>query len=257
MENLQLPRSGPFSVDSGFAPKKIFSAAALGIVLLALSGGALWLTRENTLKVLHVKRVWSSGTTAEGGIAFEGEVQTTNFVFKSYELTVDFELANGEVQRFECEFDRFFTGPDEGDPMEVRYLPEDPSQATTSWQHDAMGHMWSWIAITLVMGVVAGAGSLWLVANAIATVRKVKELARSGQLIAVDVLEAKVVESDKVTTVTLKLKLPGGGETSEQYQEGKTDPHFLDNGARVVVLSSLDGQRVHLLRHDGYPLLLE
>jgi len=253
-KDLGLPRTGPFAVEDGFATKTVLKATAVAVLLAALSGVTGWLTVSNVGKVLHVQRVWAEGVDAGGEVGFEGEVTTRNFVLKSYDLEIQFQDRLGRVRSFDCEFDRFFTGPEERDPIEVRYLEDDPAQATTSWQHDAVPHMWIWILITAAMAVGAATGAVYMVASAVATVGRVKELARSGQLIAVEVIEAEAQVVEKVTTVTMKLALPGGGETKHVFQEGKTDPYLVDDGTRVLALASLDGLTIHPLRHDGHPI---
>ena len=88
-----------------------FFGAVVGI---AMSGYAAYLANG----LLRVARIWDRGIPSTGELAYEGDVTTHNLIFKDYHLNFTFQH-DGREQKVETEFVRFFTGPDQGDPVEL------------------------------------------------------------------------------------------------------------------------------------------
>ena len=70
----------------------------------------------------------------------------------------DAEPEQGQPIEFEADFFRWFTGPGSGDPVEVRYLAADPSEAVLSWQ---AGAVWQQYASGALMVLGIGGLCLW------------------------------------------------------------------------------------------------
>jgi hypothetical protein len=75
-------------------------------------------------------------------------------MLKHYDLDVRFLTAEGEQREVEAEFFRFFTGPDEGDTMTVRYLKSDPGVAVSSWEHEGTTHGWGLLGFTVFIALL-------------------------------------------------------------------------------------------------------
>lgn len=256
MKAIKVPQQGPFKVRTFYPIKMILGAIFLSILSLAFAAGMLWFSHKTFNNIQHTTKIWTQGVTAQGEVDFDGTVTTRRGFFKSYELKVTFELPSGQTQIFEVEFERFFDGPNRSDPLSVRYLQADPSQATTSWQYEGRYHQWAWFGMMLALGFLFSFSAPWVLYKNFKTVGKVKSLARKGQLIAVDIVRTQEASAHGKTTVSLWLRLPNGKEEKHNFVRGKQDPAFLGEQNQVIVLASLDGQRCYLLRHDLYPLAL-
>lgn len=254
----ELPRSGPFTVKSGSVWTKTLGAVAFGLLILALGIGMFGYGVWSGSEVWRVRTVWADGAEVGEPLSLRGEVTTTNLIFNSYELEVDYMHPQVGVTIAKVDFFTWFTGPSENDPMTLRVL-DDPTQAVTSWQADHLWHGVAWAVIAMGMGAVIGGGGAVLLGAAVTTHRRIFRLADRGRIARADIVDVSRAESNGVVTVTLQVRVPPGSELiSVNYQGGKSDPVILDETEDrppgVVVLTDAEGSEAHLMRHDGWPL---
>ncbi len=255
---MELPKRGPFKVASGWASKTMMKGFAwflfLGGMGAAALGGGIYMTSGK----LKIANIWENGVEAlDAGI--KGEVTTTNFVAKEYDLEMQYLTKDGKVLKAQTEFFRWFTGPEQGDKYTVRYLEADPSVATLSWAYDARWHGYVLVFILFAIGLLMlGVG--WMVGKGEwEEVSKAKRLARGGTLVAMDITDSYQTVDEESGSVTItftlghaKLKEPGAYTADSEDKM----PLLLENeeGSAVVALLDDARQEYVVLRHDQIPL---
>jgi hypothetical protein len=205
--------------------------------------------------LLKVSSTWNDGVEAlQAGI--QGEVTTTNFVFKDYDLDLKYLTKDGKVVDSRSEFFRWFSGPDQGDKYTIHYLEGDPKQATLSWAYEARFHGWVFALLMLGLGaLMLFAG--WAVASGEwSDVTDAKRLARSGKLVAMELTDVQqVADAEGGVTVHFtfthpKLKEPGRYVADSDAKM----PWTLDDGAALLaLLDDVRGEYL-VLRAGGLPL---
>lgn len=249
---LSLPAQGPFQLRGDFAPKEVAKAVVWSLFGLGLGALMAWGAVTELRAVAHTARVWEAGVEASGDILYEGSVTTHAAILVDYDLEVTFSLDDGTPVTFDSDFTRFFTGPDEGDPIQVRYLPDDPGQAATSWQHEALTDTRIWAGICALMAVGSPAMGLYLVWLSLSTLRKGKSLAQTGRIVAARLVDLKTVQNNTVVRVTYAL--PTGQTAKNEFLLKSGQPFVLEGGEEILALSSADGATCMALRNDGWPL---
>lgn len=245
--------SGPFPLRSDY-PRREW-VRALGLCLLftvvgtPMSGYAAYLVKD----LLRIVSVWDRGVPAESEVSYDGKVSTHSLILKDYDLKVTFS-AGATHPTVDCDFVRFFTGPDEGDPIEVHYLADDPTQAVISWQREGLVHGAVWAILAAALGVTMLAGTIYTIVSTRKTVALVLELARGGDLHMVAVEEAKVGGTAQAPELNVAFRTPSGDVAKQKFMTKRAAPLFTNDGQGALALVSMDGRRAHLLHHDGYPL---
>jgi hypothetical protein len=226
----------------------------LGGIGAAALGGGVYMTSGK----LKIANIWENGVEAlDAGI--KGEVKTTNFVAKEYDLEMQYLTKDGKVLKAETDFFRWFTGPEQGDKYTVRYLESDPNVATLSWTYDARWHGYVLVFILLAIGLLMlWVG--WLVGKGEwDDLSQARRLARSGTLVALDITDSYQIVDEESGSVSIiftlnhaKLSEPGGYTADG---EGKM-PWLVDTeeGSAVVALLDDTTQEYLVLRHDQIPL---
>ncbi len=251
MDPEQLP-TGPYSVRWGRVLVGAMGMSALGVLVGAMGVLCLYFSGVWALDLWESETVWAAAEieVPDDRIAFSGEVETTNLIFNDYDLSVEWVHPEGSVHRFEVEMMTFFTGPDSDTPMVVRAMADDPSRATTSWQHDARWHGVGWIVLMIgIGGLMGGSGVMVLVAT-VNDIRKTSMLSRDGRLCVVPVAIGNVTNNNGTVTVALTVQVDGR-EHALSYVKDKADPLYV--GENHVVVLAGEGE-VLLPREDGYPL---
>lgn len=252
-ESLKLPR-GRLALTNNFVRNEWLRGGGLALALVAFSCLiAVW-ANYRLRDLLHVAKTWREGVPAAGEVGYEGRVTTHTFTLKQYDLKISFRTEQDQVQSFEADFYRFFTGPDDGDPIEVRYLPANPSSAVSSWQYDGLTHGW-WLfgwsvfvsAAFLLAGVLAARGTA-------RTIESVVTIAREGQVVLVRVEQTKTVGTAKSPSLVVTYQVPGGAIDKQTFRLQAGAPYFVEGGAQALAICSVDQKQAHLLREDGYPL---
>lgn len=251
---MELPRRGPFTVAGGWASKTMMKGFLWFLFLGGMGAGALAGAVYMTSGKLKIASIWENGVEAlDAGI--KGEVTTTNFIAKEYDLEMQYLTKDGKVLKGETDFFRWFSGPDQGDKYTVRYLEKDPQVATLSWTYEARWHGYVLIAFLLGLGVLMlGVG--WMVGNGEwSEVGKAKRLGRSGILVAMEVENAfqQVNEETGAVSVVFSMKHPKLRDLAAYTADSEDKmPATTDDGSLLVVLDDVKQEYV-VLRHDGIP----
>lgn len=245
---------GRLVLADGFARREWLRGGGIALGVLAFSC-ILSVWANNRLRdLLRVERTWREGVASPVEAAYGGNVTTHNFMLKHYDLDVRFLTEEGEQREFEAEFFRFFTGPDEGDTMTVRYLESDPGVAVSSWEHDGTTHGWGLFGFTVFIALLCLVGSGLIVNGTARTVARVAAIASEGQLVLVRVEETKLAGAQKRPTLIVKYQTSSGTPEKQSFSLHAGAPYFVEDGARVLAMSTLDAKQAYLLREDGYPL---
>ncbi len=248
------PHSGPFTIDGSYAPKQYIVAFLLGISMLVLGVGLMWVVSGVFQDVRRVARIWSSGEAAIGEVVYKGSVRQSKYGFRHYDMTVYFFSSPQQRNNFHAKFTRFIYGPSEGDAMKVRYLLENPNIAVSSWQYESRFQRWGGIIFGGLLSLGLLRYSFLGPRNRLQKLRKLKNLARSGQLVPAKVISNKAVRINKSVHVTINVGLPNINTFEHTFVLGRNDPWFIAGNSMIIVIYSLGG--VHVLRKNGYPLKL-
>ncbi|MDB4986742.1 MAG: hypothetical protein JWN04_1920 [Myxococcaceae bacterium] len=245
---------GRFELSKSFVRGEWLRSGGLALLLLAFGGGMAAYGSYVVRDLLEVERIWKVGRQSTSEVGYGGKVVSHYAVFKSYDLQVTYLPDEAdEPVTFEAEFHRFFTGPDEGDPMTVRYEPSAPTHAVCSWQQQGLMHGWLWAAIVWLLALSGLLSPILIVRELIATISKVEELAHEGQLMRAQVEQAKPGGTVKQPLLILRYRTSRGETVKQTFFLKRGGPYLLGD-SQVLVLSALDERRSHALRTDGYPL---
>jgi len=245
---------GRLVLADGFARREWLRGGGIALGVLAFSC-ILSVWANNRLRdLLRVERTWREGVASPVEAGYGGNVTTHNFMLKHYDLDVRFLTEEGEQREFEAEFYRFFTGPDEGETMTVRYLESDPGVAVSSWEHEGTTHGWGLFGFTVFIALLCLVGSGLIVNGTARTVARVAAIASEGQLVLVRVEETKLAGAQKRPTLIVKYQSSSGTPEKQSFSLHAGAPYFVEDGAKVLAMSTLDAKQSYLLRDDGYPL---
>ena len=256
---LSLPRPGPFRLKGGYAPVTMLKAA-LGLLLLGGLGAGLIFyayTRVQTLR--ETAGIWNKGVEArQAGLT--GRVTTTNFIFKEYKLTLRYRVADGQIVRRRVNFFRFFTGPGKRDPYKIRYLREQPSKATVSWQYEARIHGWVFVGFLGAIGVILVFVGFAVFRGLVRELLLVKRLARQGELVEAEILDVEEVVNPQTSKTELQFSYRtdrgGGHDGVYKAPTKKMAPMLVNDDKSMVLLIDLRTSDHFVIRHDGHPLAL-
>jgi hypothetical protein len=252
-----LPRSGPFSLSPAWVRREWLGALGWVLLMLALGGFMAAFGVYQVQGGLRASSIWDNGVPAADGASYNGEVTVHNFIGRSYELEVFAQTAEGQPLRFEASFFRWFTGPDDGDPVSVRYLAEDPTEAVLSWQAESSWHQYVSALLMFAIASVFGLGGWAIVGTSRGTVREAREQARSGRLVSAPVIDRSQRADDKQKTIySIRWEVPGGPSGRHEWKKERESPLLLDGGAQVVVLVSDEMGTARSLWTNGWPIRL-
>ena len=255
-----LPKQGPFKVDTSRLMRKTLKSIGLGVLVFAFGIGFLAFGIVVTQGILRTRQIWAEGVeTPPQAVTYGGEITSHYFIFYQYDLNVTYLHPEAGPQTFGADFFRFVTGPDEDDAISVRALADDPSAAVTSWQYDALPHGAVWGLLIFAISALGVFGGITIIVNDYKKRQLIFRLAQRGQIERAEVKEATTSEANGVVTVTLEVRLPRVDVSHTlTYQQGVDDPVLVsdDKGQGVVLLASADGQETYLLGTDGFPLKL-
>jgi hypothetical protein len=245
---------GRLVLADGFARREWLRGGGIALGVLAFSC-ILSVWANNRLRdLLRVERTWREGVASPVEAAYGGNVTTHNFMLKHYDLDVRFLTEAGEEREFKAEFYRFFTGPDEGEPMTVRYLAADPGVAVSSWEHEGATHGFWLFGCAVFLALLCLVGSGLIVKGTARTVARVSTIASEGRLMLVRVEETKIGGAQKRPILVVKYQTASGALEKQSFALHAGAPYFVEDGARVVAMGTLDDKEAYLLREDGYPL---
>jgi hypothetical protein len=249
-----IPR-GSFSLARHFHRNEWLRGGGVALLMLAFGGFCVVYGACVARDLLEVGRIWKQGHDSPVEAAYGGRVTTHNFILKSYELDITFIAEEREEPlTFQAEFHRFFTGPDEGDSMTVRYLENEPEKAVSSWQHDGLAHGWAWFGLVWLFGAFGLVVAVMMVRATIALTSSVDALLREGQLLLAKVEQAKPGGAANNPVLVVQFKTPRCDASQKQTFFLKRGAPLFVGEQQVVVLASIDQKQAHALREDGYPL---
>lgn len=252
-EGLKLPR-GRLSLADNYVRNEWLRGGGMALALCLFSCVlALW-ANYRLRDLRQVAKTWREGVPALGEVGYEGRVTTHTFTLKQYDLKIRFLTEQEQERTFEADFYRFFSGPDEGDPIQVRYLRTDPSVAVSSWQHDGLTHGWWLFGWAVFVSAAALVGSFLVARGTARTIASVAEIAREGELVLARVEQARPLGTARHPLLVVTYQMPGGASEKQTFRLQVGAPYFVEGGARVLAMCSVDRKQTHLLREDGYPL---
>lgn len=205
--------------------------------------------------LMEESNVWENGTVAaDAGI--DGEVTTTQLIFDSYKLGVQWIDANGQYQQSEQEFATLFDGIEEDDDVVVRYLPTDEGYViATSWSESVRTSRWTAIAFLLIVGLLMGGVFIWLgvaiIRKALLSVATMKDFGE----VWLRIVHVVATSNNGVVTHTYTLF---DEERNKEIKQGFTKEHrplaLGPESAHVLALRKRGGEFLLILRNDLYPL---
>jgi hypothetical protein len=246
---------GPFTLKPSFARDQ-WLVGGFAILFLTAVGPVMIAVHHFYGRHLQdLERRWSAYRAAAEPAAYEGSIRTSRLFTHRYNLRVSSRTQEGAPIAFETSFSRFFTGPEDGDALYVRYDPAAPNDALTSWEFESThaGHYYANGA--LIIGLLSLLVGGLFVRDVRRRVVAITALASEGQLVLATVEQHRQVGTKSLPMLQITLRLPGGVVQTQVFYARSGPPYLVDNASGVLVLSSLDEQTVHILREDGYPLV--
>ncbi|MDB4974563.1 MAG: hypothetical protein JWN48_2904 [Myxococcaceae bacterium] len=254
MQQVSVVQRGRFELAKGYVRGEWLRHGGLALALLLFGCGMAVYGAYVVRDLLDVARVWREGREGLSEVGYTGQVVSHYAMLKKYDLKVTYVPEDAEDPvTFEAEFHRFFTGPDEGDPMTVKYEPSAPRHAVSSWQEEGLTHGWVWAAVVWLLAACGVLTPVLIVRELVSTIAKVRELSHEGQLMRAQVEDLKTGGSHKNPLLVVRYKTPRGETTKQTFFLKRGEPYLLDDG-QVMVLSAIDERRSYALRADGYPL---
>ena len=213
----------------------ILLAAGLGFLALGLG-----LAGSEAVTIVRDARVWEIGEPALA-TSVEGKESSQYFIFRSYDLDVEFLDAEENEHSGRIEFDTIFGSVDtKRDPL-VRYLPSDPATFSLSWGRDVVTYRWAYVAVFAVFGVGIGGAFFYLPFGFFRELSTAKACSRQATEVEL------TVDSAREDGQNIHYKLRGQSPWGQPLQEtfvGQTElggPLFLDeSGTKVLALVSPD-----------------
>jgi hypothetical protein len=255
----QLPRMGPFRLQGSFLPKQFLKIFFIFVFFAALGGGIAFYGGYIASEQIETSTIWAKGTEAARA-TYKGRVRTTNFIFKSYDLTLTFFTKEGKRFSRRVEFFRFFTGPSQKDRFTLRYLPSHPQKAMISWGYDAMVHGWIFAVLMVLVGLLILLGGFVIVRGILEDTALARRLVRKGEMVAAPVERVEEIYNEETKTVQYLYHfhfshLP---DVPHSYwsPSAKDAPLFDHEGKAMVALLEKASGDYRLLLHDGYPIVL-
>ena len=163
--------------------KRILWGATLGGPLLFLVGvGALigylaWQFSE-AKSILADGERWENSVPVEGRV--EGSQSSRLFIFDTYNLDVEFVDPDGVARTSDITFDTFLGGPEDKDPVEVRFDPNQPDNPVLSWAVESSGGRWRATVFMILAGLLVSVSFLFLGWKSMKFGRAVKRAGRDS-----------------------------------------------------------------------------
>ncbi len=252
MSGAAIIQKGRFELVAGYVRGEWLRNGGLALCMLLFGLGMAIYGLFQTRALLEVARVWRDGIASGAEVDYGGDVVTHYAILKRYDLEVTFQPEADDAPRtFEADFTRFFTGPNEGDPMTVKY---DATHAVCSWQYDALGHGWVWAGMIWALASCGVFTFALITRDLVRTTSKVQALAQEGQLMRAQVEEAKHSGTESTPLLVLRYRTARGEGQRQTFFLKHGGPFLIEGGAQVVVLSTFNERDSYALREDGYPL---
>lgn len=250
----QLASASRVALHPSYAKRQYALAAIALAVLMPIGAFAATYASFGVQDARRVAALWSSGRQTDGPYEIEGKVFTSRFIHKRYRLTLTYHTIEGVAHRVPVEFERFFGDPDLQAPLAIRYDPAS-GDAVTSLQHDSIVHTWLGACGLFAAAALAIFGSLLYALHILREVSLVQELARSGKLARVRVVDRKRLQWRNHSSLTVRYQTAAAHEHRQTFTNTTREPLSLtDRGDQALALTSQDGRRAVLICADGFPL---
>ena len=255
----QLPRLGPFRLQGIFLPKQFLKIFFVFAFFGAIGGGIGFYGGYVASEQLETSAIWAKGVEAARS-TYKGRVRTTNFVFKSYDLTLTYLTKEGKQYTRRVEFFRFFTGPSQKDTFTLRYLPNHPQKSMISWGYEAMTHGWIFAVMMVLIGLLFLLIGFVVVSGMLQDTAQARRLVRKGEMVAAPIERVEEMYNEETKTVQhlYHFHFSHLPDVSHAYlsTHAKEAPLLDHEGKAIVALLDKASGDYRLLLHDGYPIVL-
>jgi hypothetical protein len=229
--------------------------ALLVFVFVAMSVPAVPAIRHDT-------RVWNAGGE-EYPASVQGTVTTRKFIFRAYDLTVQYRTSDGRLHGAPVRFDTLFKPDEDHEPL-VRVSPTNPDDFALRFAVSASDGRWASVVVFMLCGVGFGVACVAVVARILRKRRSAEEAARAGVL-----MEAKLIGHVKKTAngqptgrseltfeVPTPLRMSPTLDVTWELMD-RAGPPVMTDAAHVLVLVPTDHPEASLpLQGKFYPLRL-
>jgi hypothetical protein len=241
----------PRRARAGRKSKKIATSVVLGVIGLVLGGGMIYYAAQWLFELVSDRQTWSEGVSAEFG-EVSGEERSNRFVFHTYELNLSYVDAQGVRRELAQEFTTVFGEVDTDNPPEIRYLPDEPERAVSSWSVEVSVSRAVFAVLAFVMSLVI----MSLVPVALLAIRDAVVEERA----AIEGIETRAticsVNSDQHgnTTYVFRADVPSEGRTLEGRAVLQGKAPWLITETTAVALYLPSHHRAFLVENDGAPI---
>jgi hypothetical protein len=191
----------PYRLKPDYARSQLGKGALFLVVMLGLGA---WLAGYGVVllrDVLAEATVWHRGATATAA-QVEGEVKTSRFVIREYDLRVVYADEAGAEHEVKHEVTSLFEEADTAADPVVKYDPADRRRIAVSWTAQLSWGPVVWSMTMLCIGAVMVLGGLVTIATARRNVRSARACAAAGREVEVRVLTlAPIGRSQKLRLV--------------------------------------------------------
>ena len=248
--------------------KRILWGATLGGPLLFLVGvGALigylaWQFSE-AKSILADGERWENSVPVEGRV--EGSQSSRLFIFDTYNLDVEFVDPDGVARTSDITFDTFLGGPEDKDPVEVRFDPNQPDNPVLSWAVESSGGRWRATVFMILAGLLVSVSFLFLGWKSMKFGRAVKRAGRDSIEVHCAIEKVDVSSPNGVEISTFHYEITGGsgipnaaiGKHKVPYVTGQGKQPLLVGDEKLMVLVARDSPKTPVvIRNDYYPFAL-
>jgi hypothetical protein len=186
----------PLQLKRGFVAKTLGTAVVLSVLSVSTAACMLFYGQREIRAGLEESRTWRNGEVAREA-SVEGQEQTHSIlglvtIVYEYDLTVEYEDAQGEAHRAKVETTSFLQQADTASDPVVKYDPLAPERVAVSW----FSTMWGpalWWALMAVMGPVVALGGVAFLRTSRRAVRSARVCAARSDEVEVQVLEVQKV----------------------------------------------------------------
>jgi hypothetical protein len=229
-------------------------ALLVGVSGLIVAGGLVVFALWRTWSAVDAEMRYRSGVRATHAqvVTWSSERE----VVARVKATVAYADARGAEHVHELSVLRLLVTPEPNDAIEVRYAASEPARAVTSWERASVPHE---LAIALVIALLVAVlvrGGWREVRVSRDRLALAEELARSGELAVVELLERKRDDQGFRVMFRYRFRTPAGTVLEGGIASSEGGAYrWHESERQSVALLSRDGRRGLLLARSGYPLL--
>jgi hypothetical protein len=243
----------PRVTSAGRLVKKVTVAVLIGLLGLGMLGGIGYYAFYEARGLIEDRDVFARGVAAAEG-RVEGKARSRRIFFHEYELTLRYTDRSGAHHSTRQAFDTAFGEVDEAQRPEIRYDPDRPDRAASSWSIDVTASRALWAALAALMALVGGF-VVYAGARGVRDAVLERRAARDGREVRARLAEKSRVQYGNVTYALTAEPRPG--QVVEQSAVlNKKSPWRLGDDAALAIYSEELG-RLFLVEADGQPVVLD